>query len=50
MSGGHFDYQQWRINEIADRIEGYGDYVIMVIDSNGYIRDFDNDLDDIFDD
>lgn len=30
--------------------EGYGDYVIMEIDSNGYIRDFDNDLDDIFDD
>ena len=30
--------------------EGFGDYVIMEIDSNGYIRDFDNDLDDIFDD
>lgn len=25
MSGGHFDYQQWRINEIADRIEEYLD-------------------------
>lgn len=30
--------------------DGFGDYVIMEIDSNGYIRDFDNDLDDIFDD
>lgn len=30
--------------------DGYGDYVIMEIDSNGYIRDFDNCLDDIFDD
>lgn len=27
---------------------GYGDYVIMDIDQNGYIRDFDNCLDDIF--
>lgn len=30
--------------------EGYGDCVIMEIDSNGYIRDFDNGLDDIFGD
>lgn len=29
---------------------GYGDYVIMDIDQNGYIRDFDNCLDDIFGD
>lgn len=38
MSGGHIDYQQWRINEIADRIEGFGDYVIMVewLTANGY--------------
>lgn len=28
--------------------EGYGDYVIMEVDSNGYIVDFDNNLDDIF--
>lgn len=27
---------------------GYGDYVIMDIDENGYIQDFDNNLDDIF--
>lgn len=25
MSGGHFDYQQWRISEIADNIEEYLD-------------------------
>ncbi len=30
--------------------DGDGDYVIMAIDSNGYIMDFDNDLDDIFND
>ena len=27
--------------------EGDGDYVVMEIDSNGYIADFDNDIDDI---
>ena len=23
MSGGHFDYNQWRIYEIADQLEDY---------------------------
>ena len=23
MSGGHFDYQQWRISEIADNLKQY---------------------------
>ena len=44
------DYTGYVPNFLDPYRDGYGDYVIMGIDSNGYIRDFDNDLDDILDD
>lgn len=33
---------------LCPKEKGYGDYVIMDIDENGFIQDFDNELDDIF--
>lgn len=35
---------------LCPKENGYGDYVIMDIDENGYIKDFNNNLDDIFED
>jgi hypothetical protein len=39
MSGGHFDYQQYQMNEIADRIDGIvKDNVVK--DEYGYASDY----------
>lgn len=35
---------------LCPKENGYGDYVIMDIDENGFIQNFNNNLDDIFDD
>ena len=39
MSGGHFDYQQYQMNEIADRIDGLVKKNA-VKDEYGYARDY----------
>lgn len=44
------DYEGYVPRFLDPYRDGFGDYVIMEIDSNGYIRYFDNNLDDIFDD
>lgn len=41
------DYTGYVPNFLDPYRDGYGDYVIMEVDSNGYIRDFDSNLDDI---
>lgn len=42
------DYTGYVPNFLDPYHDGFGDYVIMNIDENGYIKDFDNNLDDIF--
>lgn len=42
------DYTGYVPNFLDPYHDGYGDYVIMDIDENGFIKDFDNDLDDMF--
>ncbi|MGN0144125.1 MAG: hypothetical protein ACI398_04030 [Clostridium sp.] len=40
MSGGHFDYNQWRISEIADQLEDYiYGHPIDEEDINEYLED-----------
>lgn len=41
------EYEGYVPNILDPHREGCADYVIMEIDSNGYIVDFDNDIDDI---
>lgn len=35
---------------LCPKANGFGDYVIMDIDENGFIQNFNNNLDDVFDD
>lgn len=41
-------YEDYVPDFLCPKEAGYGDYVIMDIDENGFIQDFDNNLDDIF--
>lgn len=43
-------YEGYVPNLLCPKGGGYGDYVIMDIDENGFIKDFKNNLDDMFDD
>ena len=44
------EYEGYVPNFLCPKGDGWGDYVIMDIDENGFIQDFNNNLDDIFDD
>lgn len=41
------EYEGYVPNFLCPKEPGYGDYVIMDIDENGYIQNFNNNLDDI---
>ncbi len=42
------EYEGYVPNFLCPKEDGWGDYVIMEIDENGFIQDFNNNLDDIF--
>lgn len=42
------EYEGYVPNFLCPNGEGYGDYVKMDIDENGFIRNFNNNLDDVF--
>lgn len=42
------EYEGCVPNFLCPKEDGWGDYVIMDIDENGFIKDFNNNLDDIF--
>lgn len=42
------EYEGYVPNILCPKKNGYGDYVIMDIDENGFIQNFDPNLDDIF--
>jgi len=44
------EYEGYVPSFLCPEEDGWGDYVIMEIDENGFIQDFDNNLDDIFQD
>lgn len=43
------EYEGYVPNFLCPKEDGWGDYVIMDIDENGFIQNFNNNLDDIFD-
>lgn len=43
------DYNGYVPNFLCPKEDGWGDYVIMDIDENGFIKNFNNNLDDLFD-
>ncbi len=43
------EYEGYVPNFLCPKEEGWGDNVLMDIDENGFIQDFNNNLDDIFD-
>ncbi|TGY80904.1 hypothetical protein [Lepagella muris] len=43
------EYEGYVPDFLCPKENGYGDYVIMDIDENGFIQNFNNNLDDIFD-
>ena len=44
------EYEGYVPQFLCPKEDGWGDYVIMDIDEDGFIQDFDNNLDDIFND
>lgn len=44
------EYEGYVPKFLCPKEDGWGDYVIMDIDENGFIQDFNNNLDDIFQD
>ena len=42
------EYEGYVPEFLCPKEDGWGDYVIMDIDANGFIQDFNNNLDDIF--
>ena len=44
------EYEGYVPQFLCPKEEGWGDYVIMDIDEDGFIKDFNNNLDDIFED
>ncbi len=48
MSGGHFDYDQYRILEIARELESLIENNNIPVDDFGYVRNYDDSILEIF--